>query len=320
MFDTIRKYNYYQKTAIILFVILASMLIGQVFAGMLGYIINPELIFESGLSDAKTPSDYNTVKLLQFISALFTFVIPALIIAKLFGNSVSGYLDLKSSPKITYYILTILLLFAILPAMNIIIVWNKSLQLPESLFGLEQSLMEMEETGKKMTVIMLKGSGFGQILINLLLMALLPAIGEEFLFRGIIQRHLIDWIKKPHLAILLSGIIFSAVHFQFYGFIPRVILGVLFGYLVYYSGSLWPAIFAHFFNNAMAVISFKLGGDSLDASEIDSFGTTGSDFYFIFIGLVLAYLIGKKLFKKIHADREQIKYPKNGVEDIENLE
>ncbi|MDD4216441.1 MAG: CPBP family intramembrane metalloprotease [Bacteroidales bacterium] len=295
--NTIKEYNYYQKTAIILFVILASMLIGQVLAGLVGMLVNLELIIESGLSEAKTTADYNTVKLLQFISAIFTFVVPALIIAKLFGDKISKYLYLNTSPKISYYIFTILFFFAILPAMNIIIVWNSSLQLPESLSGLEQSLMEMEESGKKMTEIMLKGSSVGQLLINLLLMALLPAIGEEFLFRGIIQKHLIVWTKKPHLAILLAGIIFSAVHFQFYGFIPRVILGVLFGYLVYYSGSLWPAIFAHFFNNAMAVLSFKLGGDSLDASEIDSFGTTSTDFYFVFIGLVFAYLIGKQLFK-----------------------
>ncbi|MDD4149022.1 MAG: CPBP family intramembrane metalloprotease [Bacteroidales bacterium] len=319
MFDTIKKYNYYQKTAVILFLIVASMLIGQVFAGMLGFILNPELLVESGLSEAKTTADYNTVKLLQFISALFTFVIPALIIAKLFGSKVSNYLDLNSSPKITYYILTILFLFAILPAMNIIIIWNSSLQLPESMSALEQSLMEMEESGKNMTEIMLKGSGVGQLLINLLLMALLPAIGEEFLFRGILQKHLIDWIKKPHLAILLSGIIFSAIHFQFYGFIPRVILGVLFGYLVYYSGSLWPAIFAHFFNNAMAVISFKLGEGGLDASEIDNFGTTSSDFYFIFIGLVLAYFIGKILFKKTHPDPKQTSCL-HEVDDIGNIE
>jgi membrane protease YdiL (CAAX protease family) len=182
--------------------------------------------------------------------------------------------------------------------MNIIIIWNQSLQLPESLSGLEKSLQSMEESGLKMTEIMLAGNGFGSLLINLLLMAVIPAIGEEFLFRGVIQKHLIEWTRKPHLAIIISAIIFSAVHFQFYGFIPRVILGMIFGYLVFYSGSLWPAIFAHFFNNAMAVMAYKYAGDSLGQSEIDTFGTTSSDFYFILIGLVIAYFIGRHLFRK----------------------
>lgn len=293
-----QNFNILQKSAIILFVILVSMLIGQFISSILGMIINPELFTEKGFAEASTTAEINVLKLMQFVSATFTFVLPAIIIAFLFSKDVFEFLNLKSSPSVPYYLLTVLFLFSVLPAMNIIIIWNQSLQLPESLSGFEKSLQSMEESGLKMTEIMLAGNGFGSLLINLLLMAVIPAIGEEFLFRGVIQKHLIEWTRKPHLAIIISAIIFSAVHFQFYGFIPRVILGMIFGYLVFYSGSLWPAIFAHFFNNAMAVMAYKYAGDSLGQSEIDTFGTTSSDFYFILIGLVIAYFIGRHLFRK----------------------
>lgn len=293
-----QNFNILQKSAIILFVILVSMLIGQFISSILGMIINPELFTEKGFAEASTTAEINVLKLMQFVSATFTFVLPAIIIAFLFSQDVFGFLKLKSSPNASYFIMSVLFLFSVLPAMNIIIIWNQSLQLPASLNGLEKSLQSMEESGLKMTEIMLAGNGFGSLMINLLLMAVIPAIGEEFLFRGVIQKHLIEWTRKPHLAIIISAIIFSAVHFQFYGFVPRVILGMIFGYLVFYSGSLWPAIFAHFFNNAMAVFAFKFAGDTLGESKIDTFGTTSSDFYFILIGLTAAFFIGRYLFRK----------------------
>ena len=150
-------------------------------------IINPELFTEKGFAESSTTAEKNVLILMQFVSATFTFVLPAISIAFLFSKDVFGFLNLKSSPSVPYYLLTVLFLFSVLPAMNIIIIWNQSLQLPESLSGLEKSLQSMEESGLKMTEIMLAGNGFGSLLINLLLMAVIPAIGEEFLFRGVIQ-------------------------------------------------------------------------------------------------------------------------------------
>ena len=85
-------------------------------------------------------------------------------------------------------------------------------------------------------------------------LAVVPAIGEEFLFRGIMQRSLIDFNINPHTAILITAIVFSAMHMQFFGFFPRFFLGVLLGYLYYWSGSIWVPIIGHFFQNASSVI------------------------------------------------------------------
>nr|WP_256471379.1 CPBP family intramembrane glutamic endopeptidase [Solitalea agri] len=93
-----------------------------------------------------------------------------------------------------------------------------------------------------------------QLWLNLFMMAVLPAIGEELLFRGVAQRLFIDTFKNANAGIWVAAIVFSALHFQFYGFLPRMLLGVLFGYLFYWSGNIWLAVFAHFVNNATVVV------------------------------------------------------------------
>jgi membrane protease YdiL (CAAX protease family) len=131
-------------------------------------------------------------------------------------------------------------------------------QLPESMQSLEQNFKAAEESSKNMVNVMISGTSISALIINILLVGLLPAVGEELLFRGVIQKHLAAMFKNQHVAIFIAAFLFSAVHFQFYGFIPRLMLGMIFGYLVYYSGSMWTAIFAHFFNNSMAVIAIFL--------------------------------------------------------------
>ncbi len=301
--NILKKYNlnYAQKSAIMLFCIFLSLFLGQIISLIIASSTNPEVFSNLDLITADMTSEIALLKVLQVVSALFTFVIPPIIIAILFGDNIMSYLTLNKSPKIIYYLLTIAFIFSILPFMNIVIMWNQAIELPANMSGLEETMISMEESGKRMTEFMLLGSGTFGFIINILIMAVLPAIGEEFMFRGVIQKHLIEWTKKPHLAIAISAIIFSAVHFQFYGFVPRVLLGILFGYLVYYSGSLWPAIFAHFFNNLMAVVAFKVSDDNMGSTEVDSFGTTGSDIYYVVLGLAVAFFIGRYLFRKRQA-------------------
>jgi membrane protease YdiL (CAAX protease family) len=93
------------------------------------------------------------------------------------------------------------------------------------------------------------------LLINLLMLAIIPAVGEEFIFRGCLQKIFGRWIGNYHIAIWITAIIFSGIHFQFYGFMPRMLLGALFGYLLVWSGSLWLPILAHFMNNGVAVVT-----------------------------------------------------------------
>ena len=124
-------------------------------------------------------------------------------------------------------------------------------QLPEII-----SLFEnMEEQANMFIQNLLNQQGYHNLAINIVLLAILPAIGEELFFRGVIQKKLTYIIINPHLAILITSIVFSAIHLQFFGFLPRLILGLVLGYFFYYSKNLWMPILAHFTHNALSVLA-----------------------------------------------------------------
>ena len=130
------------------------------------------------------------------------------------------------------------------------------MSLPESFAGLEAKLRLMEETAGTATFAFLDVSTIGGLLVNLFIIAVLPAIGEEFFFRGILQRLFKDWTKNIHISIFITAFLFSAVHMQFFTFLPRFLLGLLFGYLLFWSKNIWLPVFAHFVNNAIAVLVY----------------------------------------------------------------
>jgi len=123
------------------------------------------------------------------------------------------------------------------------------------------------------------------------MIALLPAIGEELLFRGVIQRIFIRWTKNSHWGIWIAAILFSALHMQFYGFIPRLLLGALFGYLLVWSGSMWLPIAAHFVNNAVAVIGMYMIDKGTINPEFEEIGSTGDSIYLSVISIAIVALL-----------------------------
>lgn len=294
----LQKINIYQKTVIILFVIFVLFFIGQIIAGLIAAAYDPTVFTEISKLSIEDTARINFLKLLQFVSSMFTFIIPALIIAWLLGTNTWSFLKLNSSPQPLYYFLILVFLFSILPVMNIIIQWNESIVFPSALSQVEESMRSMEDSSKNMIELMLAGTGLSNILLSLFLVALLPALGEEFLFRGVLQKHFVDWFKNKHVAVFAAAFIFSAIHFQFYGFIPRLILGIIFGYLYIYSESLWTAIFAHFINNAMAVIAYSLSDKYEVAKNVETFGTNFVDIIYVVVGIAIAVYVGRSLFSK----------------------
>ena len=130
----------------------------------------------------------------------------------------------------------------------------------------------------------------GSFLFNMMMIAVLPAIGEEIMFRGLIQRLLKEWLGNIHIAIFISALLFSAMHMQFYGFLPRMALGMVFGYLFYWTGSLWIPIFAHFIQNGMVVVVTYLGQRGIIGGDYENFGTSDS-MPVILLGLVISSII-----------------------------
>lgn len=198
-------------------------------------------------------ADPGLIKYIQSIQSIGLFVIPGIVLWYLFFNDAKLFVKKRNSYQSFACVLILLSIISMVPLINALVIWNSNLQLPEGMTEIENMLKKMENDAAILTQKILEGTSIQQYLINLLIIAILPAVGEEFIFRGIIQRILTDWTRNSLAAILIAGVLFSAIHLQFYGFVPRLLLGIYFGYLFYWSKSIWLAIWAHFLNNALAV-------------------------------------------------------------------
>lgn len=185
------------------------------------------------------------------------FIIPAFITARIFNNGRTVQtLMLDKFPRWSQLGMMLLIYIASIPMMNSIIEWNEGIRLPESMAGIEQWLRAQENMALQATELMMDIDSIGQLIVVILTIGLLTGIGEELIFRGSIQRLMIENRVNVHAAIWISAFIFSALHMQFYGFVPRMLLGAFFGYLVVCSGSLWLPILAHALNNTMATVTY----------------------------------------------------------------
>ena len=249
------------------------LLLSLVFAGAIVFTIvsfGLGALFYGSESMLKLASDSSSnidlLKLVQIVTSIGMFIIPALIYGRLQSNDWLGYL--KIVPVSFYLILlTVFISLAASPALDYSMQLNKGMKLPAFLKDLEAWMLlkelKMEELTKQLIIM----SSLPALLINLLMLAIIPAIGEELIFRAGLQRIFARWTGNYHIAIWLTAIIFSTIHFQFYGFLPRMLLGAMFGYLLVWSGSLWLPIIGHFLNNAIAVFTaywYQSQGISID--------------------------------------------------------
>jgi membrane protease YdiL (CAAX protease family) len=169
--------------------------------------------------------------------------------------------------------------------------------LPDFLAPLEAWMREAENAATALQERFLSGTSYLDLFVNIVVMAITPAICEELLFRGVIQNQLEKWFKNAHIAVWVAAIIFSAIHFQFYGFFPRMILGAALGYLLVYGKSLWLPIVAHALNNFMAVV-VAWGANKLEVVEQIEAATptyTTSEDYIFLIGCV--FVVGLSYYK-----------------------
>lgn len=211
------------------------------------------LLDSSNLYD---PKNISILKYFQIVQSTSLFLVPPLLLGKLFTGSGSGYLHLQTSPKLKNVFMVMVLMVISIPVINFLAAVNSSIRLPESLSNLENIFQSAQKTAETITEAFLKVNSLQGLMVNLLMMAIIPALGEEFFFRGLLQRIFTNLFKNIHTGILVTAFLFSAIHLEFYGFIPRFLLGALLGYLFYWSGSLWLPIIGHFVNNSVAVIAY----------------------------------------------------------------
>lgn len=206
------------------------------------------VVLHSGLTTPK-------IRIITILQDSLVFIVPAMATAMVITRRPADFLLVRSKPSLTLLLLVTATILAAIPAMNAIINWNQSLQLPASMSGLEESMRAAEANAAETVKLLIGEPSVASLILILLIMGVLVGFSEEIYFRGSLQRLLSTSHINSHLAVWLTAIIFSFIHLQFFGFFPRLILGAYFGYLIVWSGSLWPAVWAHTLNNSLAVVS-----------------------------------------------------------------
>lgn len=204
--------------------------------------------------DYSDPAIVSMMKYLQIISQVGLFLIPPIVFAFLINRDVWGYLHLKKTPYTVALIIGALALIASAPFVGWLAEINNLLDLPDWMSGVEAWMQESETETREMMESFLSTTSTSGFIVNLIMIAIIPGIGEELFFRGVVLRLFREWTKNIHLAVIISSILFSAFHLQFYGFLPRLFLGMFLGYLFVWSGNLWIPVIVHFINNAFAVV------------------------------------------------------------------
>jgi uncharacterized protein len=220
-----------------------------------------ELISKSFSSLASSATQ---IRILQTLQTFCIFIVPPFVLCEMYGVSTKHFLSLHI-PNWKPALIGMLSIVVMMPLLNAVVAWNAGLQLPETFQELENWMRASEDAAKKVTDKLLAGTSALDLTQNLIVVAVLAGIGEELFFRGLLLRILTDALKekgkaglKPwvmHVSIWTIAIVFSAIHMQFFGFFPRMIIGAWFGYLLWWTGSIWVPILAHFINNALSTLT-----------------------------------------------------------------
>lgn len=239
------------------------------------------------------PSVQLVLVMVQGAASVLSFiVVPAFFIKKYEERLLAHYFHSKSLLTNAVAI-TLGLTLSLMMVNSLLIEWNMNVEFPESLAA---TFDQMEEQGRLMTEYLTDFYSFPYFFLVMIVVAVVPAIGEELLFRGLIQQYLQRMWGNPHVAIWVTAMFFSAFHMQFYGFVPRMALGAFFGYLFYFSGNLWYASIAHFVNNGFTLLMIYLFQQGVVEYDIESTESVSiwSTLTFAIIGAVLFVLFKKQ--------------------------
>lgn len=183
-------------------------------------------------------------------------LLPWLLLKYYYRESISIFSSSKVQPIAVLITLLITIFFMGVNAP--FIEWNQNFSFPEAFSGLESKLKAMEDTLAETSAFITHFDSIYQLILGLIVVAVIPGIGEEFVFRGLIQNHVLRISGNIHVAIWVGALLFSLFHLQFYGLLPRMLLGAVFGYLYYYSGNIIYPMVAHFFNNGFTLVMLYL--------------------------------------------------------------
>lgn len=235
------------------------------FVGLMVALVAMALILGDGSTTLR-------LRLATVAQDVLLFVFPAVGAAVLLSDNGGRLLCVDTLPSRWLIVAAFMTLVFSIPAMNMIVEWNESMSLPSALAPLEAWMRQAEDAAQQQVTILLGGTSYGDLIVNALIVAVLAGVSEELFFRGAMQRILSSGPLGPHTAIWVTAILFSVFHMQFYGFIPRMLLGAFFGYLLYWSRSVWLPAMIHSLNNWSVVYASwhsrrSVGEDVLDINR-----------------------------------------------------
>lgn len=272
--------------------VLLGLFVGQLIGFMISLLLfnfDLQYVTEIMMSPASYPNAKLPLLIMQAGGTLFGFILAPLLHLKLIdqrresGWFHSKYLDMA------LLAIVFLIMIAFMMANSIVIDWNMNLDFGKFSTTFEEWARAKEEQLRELTEYLTKFDDIGGLFTGLIVIAVLPAIGEEIVFRGVLQRKFYHITSSHHMAIWIAAIFFSAIHLQFYGFFPRLLLGALFGYIYYWSGNLWYPIFAHFVNNGFTLVMLYLYQQK--ATDIDLEATDAVPWS----GALIAFAVGAVL-------------------------
>ncbi len=280
-----------------LFFFIGIIIAALLFSSLLGVLILLVLHGPGGLSAIADVSSYadpavvTELKLVQIINQVFGLLLPAAIFVLLTDTNYRKYFSAKKSYMTYLLVLSAIFMLVSQPAIGWLGELNQRMILPASFSGLEQWLKDSETKNTLLTDAFLSTTSLSGLAVNILMIAILPALAEEIVFRGALQPVLISLLKNKHAGVILAAAVFAAIHMQFYGFLPRFALGLAFGYLFLWSSNLWLPISAHFVNNLLSVLAeffYRRGYTSTNAEDL---GNTGNIYLTILSFAVSALLL-----------------------------
>lgn len=248
-----------------LIVLALFMLGGMLVFSSLGTLLVMLIYHTPNILEAADP--VTAIRITQTLTTIGTFLVPSLLFAYCYNRQWFDYNAANRQPKQSMVNMVLILSVTLLPVVGVLAAFNESIMPQEGTVA--EFMRDLEEAANHILELVTSQRSSWDLIANILVFAVLAGVCEEFFFQGALQPLLTNWTRSPHIGILLTALIFSAMHFQFYGFIPRFLLGLYLGYLLYWSKSLWLPILAHVLHNTLSIlVDFTLQGRGIDTDNM----------------------------------------------------
>lgn len=294
------KFNYWGQLGILL-VLLGGGMIFSIITSAIPLIgkVNVSEIMKGGstasmINDLLKPENAGALRMVQFLSTLFLFFIPPFLYAWLCHVKPLAHLGFNKKVDVKEILIVVAIMFAALPMVATLQELTEMLPWSKAMMA---KFKTAEDDYYKQVVAIARMNNVGDYLMSVFIIAFLPAVFEETLFRGAIQNLLSRWTRLPIVALIITSVLFSAIHGSYLGFLSRFALGFVLGWMYYRTSNIWLNIIAHFFNNALAITALYITstpGKPIDPSKMD-------EHYPLWIGLISLIVVVAlfKVFEKI---------------------